>query len=125
MILALFLALAPPAVANPPSIQEIPGRVLHVEFPAGAVSGCVFVQRQVKEEVSSSTNDDGYYTPSSCFIMDPDVTSVDDDIWNMVMPYFEDHHIESASWLVWGVLEYPTKSGEPEFRPTNVLEVVR
>lgn len=122
LILSLMLG-----IINPPTIKETQDRVLHVQFDAGATQVCVYLQRQVKEEVSSSTNDEGYYTPQSCF--DKEATDgetfLDDDIWNMVMPWFEDHKVEPARWLYWAVIEYPTTDGKYQYIPTEVHEVVR
>jgi hypothetical protein len=98
-----------------------------VEFEKGASQVCVYLQRQVKEEKSASTNDDGFYTPSSCFEWDAtsDLAYLDDDIWNMVMPWFEQRKVEPAKWLYWAVIEYPTTDDKVMHVPTEVHEVTR
>lgn len=121
MILALLLA-----VVNPPTIAETENRILHVQFDPGAVEVCVYLQREVKQTPDSSTNADGYYTPSSCTLMDESTAFIDDDIWNQVMPWFEKHNEPSAKWLYWAVIEYPIKgSDQLQSIPTEVHEVER
>lgn len=118
-ILMLLLALV-----NPPTIKEMPDQVLHVQFDPGASQVCVYLQRQVKEEVSSSTDANGYYTPQSCTELEPTTAFVDDEIWNYVMPWFEQRKVEPVRWLYWAVVTYDN-NGKPMYVPTEVHEVVR